>query len=123
MVTYVRGNDNFDTDTYDDALADPEGTAKVWSNTDTNPVTIRDSINVSSVTDQGSAINRYTFTNAFSSTGHACSSMASNDNNIAGNDSDAHVQTASTVQIQIYDRGGSAQDSDWLTMCIHGELA
>jgi len=97
--------------------------AEVWSNTDQNPVTIRDSINLSSVTDEGSAINRYTFTNAFDSTGHACSSMASNDNNIAGNDSDSHVQTAYTVQIQVYDRGGSAQDADWLTMCVHGDLA
>lgn len=96
--------------------------ASVWANIDTNPVTIRDSLNVSSVTDEGSAIARYTFTNAFNSAAHACSSMASNDNNIAGNDSDAHVQTSSTVQIQIYDRGGSAQDSDWLTMCVHGSM-
>lgn len=96
--------------------------SSVWANIDTNPVTIRDDLNVSSVTDEGSAIARYTFTNSFNSANHACSSMASNDNNIAGNDSDSHVQTSSTVQIQIYDRGGSAQDSDWLTMCVHGSM-
>ena len=99
--------------------------ASVWANIDTNPVTIRDSLNVSSVTDAGSASSKYTFSNAFSNANHACSSMASNDNNIAGNDSDgtaSHVQTSSTIQIQVYDRGGSAQDADYLTMCVHGSM-
>ena len=100
--------------------------AEVWCNCDTSPVTNRDSLNISSLSNPASAAIRYTFTNAFDSANHATSSQASNDNNIAGNDSDgsgSHVQTSSTVQIQVYDRAGSTQNADYLTMCVHGDLA
>jgi len=99
--------------------------SSVWANCQTSDASLRDSLNISSLTDAYTAAIKFTFSNAFSNANHACSSMASNDNNIAGNDSDgtgSHVQTSSTVQIQVYDRAGSAQDAVYLTMCVHGTM-
>ncbi len=50
--------------------------------------------------------------------------MASNINNVAGNDNDTLVQTTSQLRIGIYDVGSNAaQDSSYLTVSIHGDLA
>ena len=49
--------------------------------------------------------------------------MTSNLNNFVGNDNGNHQQTTSTIQVAVYDVGGSAQDGSFVTISIHGDLA
>ena len=101
------------------------GSAKVWSNTSQAATyAIRDSLNLSSVNDNGTGSTTFNFTSAFNSANHAVSGMASNDNNNLANAENDTTQTASLVRCESYDVGGNYnQDSLWTTMCVHGDLA
>ena len=101
-----------------------QGLAKVWVNVQqASSYSTRDSFNLSSHSDEGTGKSRLTFTNSFGSLNHSASGMASNLNNFVGNDNTNHEQTASTIQVAVYDGGGSAQDGSFVTISIHGDLA
>ena len=101
-----------------------QGLAKVWVNVQqTSTYSTRDSFNLSSHGDEGTGKSRLTFTNSFGSINHSASGMASNLNNFLGNDNGNHQQTTSTIQVAVYDIGGSAQDGSFVTISIHGDLA
>ena len=102
-----------------------QGLAKVFANLEQGSTySTRDSFNLSSHGDEGAGLSLLTFTTNFGSAHHATSSMASNVNNVAGNDNDNFVQTSSKVRIGIYDVGGNfAQDGSYLTVSIHGDLS
>ena len=101
-----------------------QGLAKVWVNVQqTSTYSTRDSFNLSSHGDEGTGKSRLTFTNSFGSLNHSASGMTSNLNNFVGNDNGNHQQTTSTIQVAVYDVGGSAQDGSFVTISIHGDLA
>ena len=99
--------------------------AKVWSNLEqASTYSTRDSFNLSSHGDEATGVSLLTFTTNFGNAHHATSSMASNINNVAGNDNDNLVQTTSQIRIGVYDVGlNGAQDASFLTVSIHGDLA
>ena len=99
--------------------------AKVWSNLEqASTYSTRDSFNLSSHGDEGTGVSLLTFTSNFGNANHAATSMASNVNNVAGNDSDNLVQTTSQIRIGVYDVGlNGGQDASFLTVSIHGDLA
>ena len=101
-----------------------QGLAKVWVNVQqASSYSTRDSFNLSSHGDEGTGKSRLTFTNSFGNANHSASGMASNLNNFVGNDNGNHEQTTSTIQVAVYDIGGSAQDGSFVTVSIHGDLA
>ena len=99
--------------------------AKVWSNLEqASTYSTRDSFNLSSHGDETTGVSLLTFTTNFGNAHHATSSMASNINNVAGNDNDSLVQTTSQIRIGVYDVGNNShQDSSYLTVSIHGDLS
>jgi len=99
--------------------------AKVWANLEqASTYSTRDSFNLSSHEDESTGVSLLTFTIHFGNANHAASSMASNLNNVAGNDNDNLVQTTSQLRIGVYDVGSNApQDASFLTVSIHGDLA
>ena len=101
-----------------------QGLAKVWVNVQqASSYSTRDSFNLSSHGDEGTGKSRLTFTNSFGSINHSASGITSNLNNFVGNDNGNHQQTTSTIQVAVYDIGGSAQDGSFVTISIHGDLA
>jgi len=102
-----------------------QGLAKVFANLEQgSSYSTRDSFNLSSHDDVGTGLSVLTFTTNFGSAHHATSSMASNINNVAGNDSDNLVQTSSKIRIGLYDVGGNfPQDGSYVTLSIHGDLS
>ena len=101
-----------------------QGLAKVWVNVQqTSTYSTRDSFNLSSHGDEGTGKSRLTFTNSFGSLNHSASGMTSNLNNFVGNDNGNHQQTTSTIQVAVFDVGGSGQDGSFVTVSIHGDLA
>ena len=70
MPSVIRGGDNFDSQ---EAVS---GTAKAWVNFNgTGTVAIRDSHNVSSITDDGTGLYRVNFTNNMANVNYMCCSM------------------------------------------------
>jgi|TARA_A100001391_G_scaffold192988_1_gene167738 hypothetical protein len=102
-----------------------QGLAKVWSNLEqTSTYSTRDSFNLSSHGDGGTGVSILTFTTNFGNANHASASMASNVNNVAGNDTDSLIQTTSQLRVGLYDVGSNAaQDGSYVTVSIHGDLA
>ena len=101
-----------------------QGLAKVWVNVQqTSTYSTRDSFNLSSHGDEGTGKSRLTFTNSFGNANHSASGMASNLNNLLGNDNSTHEQTTSTIQVAVFDVGGSVQDGSFVTVSIHGDLS
>jgi len=102
-----------------------QGLAKVWSNLEqTSTYSTRDSFNLSSHGDGGTGVSILTFTTNFGNANHASASMASNVNNVAGNDTDSLIQTTSQLRVGLFDVGSNAaQDGSYVTVSIHGDLA
>ena len=101
-----------------------QGLAKVWVCVEqASSYSTRDSFNLSSHGDEGTGKSRLTFTNSFGNANHSASGMASNLNNLVGNDNSTHEQTTSTIQVAVFDVGGSGQDGSFVTVSIHGDLA
>ena len=102
-----------------------QGLAKVWSNLEqTSTYSTRDSFNLSPHGDGGTGVSILTFTTNFGNANHASASMASNVNNVAGNDTDSLIQTTSQLRVGLYDVGSNAaQDGSYVTVSIHGDLA
>ena len=79
-----------------------QGLAKVWVCVEqASSYSTRDSFNLSSHGDEGTGKSRLTFTNSFGNANHSASGMASNLNNLVGNDNSttSHECIASLISI------------------------
>ena len=110
-----------------------DGAAKVWANFDQDPATLEDSINVSSLTDNGTSNHTITFSSSFANNRYAAAGTAqalSTSNGSAQTfplftvDGTA-APTASTSRIHMRAARSSygAYDYNNVTACYHGDLA
>jgi hypothetical protein len=96
------------------------GSAKAWVNFNgQGTVAIRDSMNVSSITDHASGKYTTNFSSSFSSTNYALASYARRDNDvdtaamtITSNASDAKTTSTFRVKINYVDNGGAVNLTD-----------
>ncbi len=103
------------------------GSAKSWMNIDgTGTIAVRDSFNVASITDRGTALYTQTLTSAMSSddfagTGSAQSVAADVDgrNRMVVSEPD----DTTPVFVNTFDTGGSESDCGYTTSIIFGDLA
>jgi hypothetical protein len=98
------------------------GTAKAWANLNgTGTIALRDSLNVSSVVDNGVGDYTFNFSNVFSNPDYCInvSALAS------ANAADAYISTRSTSSINgVYILPGTAfYDIGLYTTAVHGDLA
>ena len=97
------------------------GSAKAWATTQqTSTMALRDSFNVSSVADGGTASSDYTFTNAFSSANFSAVLGQSNDNNFTGIETG---HTASTMTLLTNQHDGTGEDAAYQNFQACGDLA
>ncbi len=103
------------------------GAAKAWVNFDgTGTIAIRDSYNVSSLTDQETGRWNVNFTNNLSNANYSISGQSGASVGSSRSDSDAictfHEPTTSTVGLQaLYLHGDSRQDSDYVSCMVFGD--
>jgi hypothetical protein len=98
----------------------PNGSAKAWVNFNgEGTVAIRDSMNVSSITDHASGKYTTNFSSSFSSTNYALAGYARRDNDtdtaamiITSNASDAKTTSTFRVKINYADNGGVVNLTD-----------
>jgi hypothetical protein len=116
MASVIRGSDNFDSG------AIPEK-VKAWVNFDgTGTVAIRQSYNVSSVTDYGTGDYGLAFTSAMPNTGYAAAGIIKRN---TGNINDRgyvylnpiHTPSASAVRIATNDQG-QMLDMNYVTLIV-----
>jgi hypothetical protein len=115
------------------ASRDVSGVAAAWINFNgTGTVAIRESMNVSSITDNASGKYTTNFSSSFSSTNYALAGYARRDNDndtaamiITANASDAKTTSAFRVKINYADNGGSVNVTDTSEAGEHfmGDLA
>jgi|TARA_R100000482_G_scaffold98238_1_gene42240 hypothetical protein len=108
-----------------------DGAAKAWVNFNgRNTPSIRDSFNVSSITDLGTGNYRVTFTNAMASANYAIAGSAAELGGGGNNDaffgagrdtnySDLHTTTSCTVTV--CGAGGSNSDRDMISAIVFGD--
>ena len=114
-----------------------QGRAKAWVNFDgttgtlnQNDVTIRDSFNVTSLTDNGTGDYYNNFTNSFSNTNYCVVTGGYNSNN--GDGSWTSVGSGTTnaypagvaigsVRLNTYNNGGSPQDQQAVYVAVFGD--
>lgn len=99
-----------------------EGSAKAWINFDgTGTIASRDSLNVSSLSDDGTGIYSTVFTNAMNNDDYAMSGAS------GGNEgrmiSPKGTYTTTTVQFYSNDHNGTAADNSIICINAHGDLA
>ena len=88
------------------------GSAKAWVNFNgTGTIAIRDSFNVSSITDNGVGIYTVNFTNDMPNTNYAISSMAANGSTTFGLGFDEGSYSVSSVTGRVVDSTGIVSDS------------
>lgn len=96
------------------------GSAKAWANLNgTGTVALRDSFNVTSVTDNGSGDYTYSFSNAMNNANYSYS--VTGDSGEACIFGSAIATTSSRVLLAT--SAGAAQDKTHTAMSIHGDLA
>jgi len=101
-----------------------QSAAKVWVNFNgTGTIAIRDSFNVSSLTDNGSGDYDINFTSSFDSVNHAGSGLAGDDGHFASYRNGIGQNSASMANIAITIYSGSRTDMDLVTFVTHGDLA
>ena len=100
--------------------------AKVWINFDgKNVINIRDSFNVSTITDNGTGHYTVNFTNAMSNSNYACSTTGGNETGngegswVATRDLDDNLTTS--VRIVTYNNSGSFQDTTQVYLIVFGD--
>ena len=99
-----------------------QGLAKAWINFDgTGTIASRDSLNVSSLSDDGTGIYSTVFTNAMNNDDYAMSGAS------GGNEgrmiSPKGTYTTTTVQFYSNDHNGTAADNSIICINAHGDLA
>jgi|OM-RGC.v1.027179524 hypothetical protein len=106
------------------------GTASAWVNFNgTGTIAARDSLNVSSLTDDGTALYTVNFTNAFSAVDYAIAGFCGND--AAGSDVstvltkqyDEAANTTSAANFAVITTAGQFADVNLVAASIHGDLA
>ena len=95
------------------------GSAKAWVNFNgQGTVAIRQSYNVSSITDHSTGTYTGNFTNALADANYASAGISANGNNMVSIDSGAAQPTASSIRIQSYDASNSPQDVDHVHLVV-----
>jgi len=108
-----------------------EGSAKAWINMDgTGTIATRDSLNIASITDEGTGTYQHNSTNAMSSDDYTCVYNAGNG---AGNSDDgtnpgngystSHPNTASQAVMETMGDTASNVDREYIGGNWHGDLA
>ena len=101
------------------------GTAKVWCNAD-NAGNERDSTNISTVTDEGTADVTYNYSNAMVNDDYAFVGSCKRDGNNEGFVFTIHSQAAGSARARHSYQGqfsSGPYDHDIMNMSIHGDLA
>ena len=84
---------------------------RVWANINQTTDAIRDSGNVSSVSDEGTALYKINFSNAMPDTNYVLLGTASNENNLVGIEgSPPSTYTTSAVEVRIFDASNISQE-------------
>ena len=103
------------------------GAAKAWVNFNGNTgtqgqsdVTIRDSFNVSSVTDNNTGDYTVNFTTALANANYCISGMTMNSNNFIAINSSTNPATSS-VRVAVRNHDGTGENADYVCVAIHGD--
>lgn len=101
------------------------GSAKSWINFDgTGTVSIRDSFNVSSLTDNGSGDYTVNFTNAFADVNHASGGFVGEDGKVASYRNNIGGNAAGSARVAAMNAATlGRQDQSLVTVITHGDLA
>lgn len=103
-----------------------QSAAKVHANIQSSN-TIRASLNVSSIVDQGTGRIQYSFTSAFNGIWYSWAGLNKDGggyNDDAGvNSSDSDTQTASVFTVFTHHNGGANDSEGGVGLSIHGDLA
>ena len=101
------------------------GSAKAWANFNgTGTIATRDSLNAASVSDIGIGLYAVNLSSAMSNANYStqvCSNAAVNNNGYDRTDTGS--MTSSFCPARHYESGGTATDTDLITVSIHGDLA
>ena len=107
-----------------------QGLAKVWINFDgTGTIAARDSLNISSQSDDGTGLYTMTYTNAFNNDDYVGSGLSRTPSVASGgtaqfpSSSDSNQTTTSAQHYTVDAIGGSATDFSHNHIIIHGDLA
>jgi len=98
------------------------GSAKCWVNFNgSGTIATRDSLNVASLTDNGTGDYYVNLTNAMGNAGYSCTTGGRVSGGISCND--GGDQTASRLALGALDSGGSRDDADQICSEADGDLA
>ena len=103
-----------------------QGLAKSWANLNgTSTIALRDSLNVASITDDGTGDYDFTYTTAFGNVNYSIEmgNSFTTTGAWACNNSGGEVPTTAFWNMNIFDRNGSAQDCTYGYYSAHGDLA
>ena len=104
-----------------------QGLAKAWVNIDeTGTASLRDSFNVSGITDNGTGDFSHAFSNAFANVNHAssCNSNATLGNNHNRGTNFAHALSASSIRhMSCTQDNGVVEDQEAMMVITFGDLA
>ena len=104
-----------------------QSAAKAWVNFNgTGTVAIRDSVNISSITDDGTGRYLTNFSTSFSAanyTFNANKGRSSGDSGSVNLYSNSLTPTTSVAKFLVVDQAYNAQDEDYVSVTIHGDLA
>ena len=99
------------------------GSAKVWCRWDfSESNTIKDSLNVSSLSDDSTGTNTINYSSAMSDANYSAVTGVVRNARVAGPSSNSGV-TASTIKILSYNSSGSLYDSVFVSTQVDGDLA
>ena len=98
------------------------GSAKAWSMVQPDQSTQNDSLNVSSVSDQGSGACRRSLTNSLASNPYEYGSFSAEQPNNAGFTKLNNTSSAGSVETSVRNTSNSASDH-WSSVTLMGDLA
>ena len=96
-----------------------EGSAKAWANYSQVDVTVRDSLNIASVTDTSAGIHTYVFSNSMSNANWAAGFITRNNRHQWNTDEGATTGRA----VRTADSNNTVSDNDSNTIICMGDLA
>ena len=102
-----------------------DGSAKAWVNFNgTGTIAARDSLNVSSLTDNGSGDYTVNFTNGFADVNHASSGFVGEDGKVASYRNNIGGNAAGSARVAAFNTATSGrQDQSLMTTITYGDLA
>ena len=101
-----------------------QGLAKAWVHFDAaSTLTDRNSLNASSLTDNGTGDHTITFSNAFANIYLALSGGGDHDGEIISRRDSSYATTTTTERFCLATSGGSLVDRDRANVLFHGDLA